>query len=111
MDDVEPMPPELLHVDARDGATESVVTLDGELDISSTEWFVAFVGSVLEKHPPTLAIDARGVTFMDSSGLRALLIAHASAGDAGVGFRIDNPPPAVRRVFERTGLLGLLLDK
>jgi anti-anti-sigma regulatory factor len=48
---------------------------------------------------------------MDSSGLRSLLLARASARDTGVGFRIDNPPPELRHVVERTGLVGLLLDE
>lgn len=104
-------PPELLHVDARDAATETVISLDGELDISSTEWFGAVVGAVLEKHPTRIAIDARRLSYMDSSGLRSLLLARASARDAGVGFRIDNPPPELRRVVERTGLSGVLLDE
>ena len=110
VDYVAPIPPELLQVDARDAATETVITLDGEFDISNTESFGAVVGAALGKHPAAIAIDARGLTYMDSSGLRALLVARASAGDDGVGFRIDNPPPELRRLVERTGLRALLLD-
>jgi anti-anti-sigma factor len=111
VDDLELSPPELLQLDAHDTAPETVITLDGELDMSSSEWFGAFFGTVLEKHPTAIAIDARGLSFMDSSGLRSLLRARASAGDTGVGFRIDNPPPELRRVVERTGLVGVLLDE
>ena len=35
VDYVAPIPPELLQVDARDAATETVITLDGEFDISA----------------------------------------------------------------------------
>jgi anti-sigma B factor antagonist len=111
VDDAELSPPELLQVDARDAGTETVVTLVGELDISSTDWFGAFFGALLEKHQRSIAIDARRLTYMDSSGLRSFLRARASAHDAGVGFRIDNPPPQLRRVVERTGLRSMLLDE
>jgi anti-sigma B factor antagonist len=102
--------PELLLAEARDVATETVITLDGELDTSSTEWFGAFLGAVLEKHPSRIVIDAGRLTYMDSSGLRSFLLARASALEAGTAFRIDNPPPQLRRLVERMGLRPLLLD-
>ena len=105
------MGPELLHVDTRDTATETVITLDGEFDFSTAESFGAFFGAVVEKHPTRIAIDTRGLSYMDSSGLRSLLVARASAGDAGVGFRIDNAPPQLRHLVERMGLRPLLFDE
>jgi anti-sigma B factor antagonist len=110
VNDSEHMRPELLQVEARDAATETVITLDGELDISSTEWFGGFLSAVLAKHPTMIAIDARRLTYMDSSGLRSFLLGRASALEAGVGFRIDNPPPQLLRLVERMGLRPLLLD-
>lgn len=97
-------PADLLRVDARGSATEIVITPGGELDTRSTEWFAGWVSTVLEKHPRSIAIDARGLTFMDSSGLRSLLRARASAHEAGVGFHIDNPSPQARLKVEHTGL-------
>ena len=46
--DAELLPSELLQVDARDvdardAATETVILLEGELDIRSTDWFGACV--------------------------------------------------------------------
>jgi anti-sigma B factor antagonist len=104
------MGPELLHVETRDTATETVIALDGEFDFSSAESFGAFFGAVVDRHPTRIAIDARGLSYMDSSGLRSLLVARASASDAGVGFRIDNPPPQLGRLVERMGLRTLLFD-
>lgn len=90
--------------------TETVIALEGELDLSSTELLGQCVKTVLEKQPESIAIDARGLTFMDSSGLRWLLLARASAHEAGVAFRIDNVPPGLLRKFERTGVNALFLD-
>jgi anti-sigma B factor antagonist len=110
-DDAEPRPDDVLRIEAREAATETLITLEGELDMSSTESFGLCVDTALEKHPESFAIDARGLTFMDSSGLRSLLLARASAREAGVAFRIDNPPPGLLRMFERTGVNALLLDE
>jgi anti-anti-sigma factor len=102
--------PESLYVEARHSVTETVIALEGELDLSSTELLGQCVNTVLEKHPESVAIDARGLTFMDSSGLRSLLLARASANEAGVAFRIDNVPPGLLRKFERTGVNAVFLD-
>jgi anti-sigma B factor antagonist len=104
------LPSELLHVEAQGSGTETIITLEGDLDMSSTDEFGACVGEVLEQHPTSIVIDAHGVGFIDSSGLRSLLLARAAAEQAGVAFRISQPSPAVRRMVERTGIHALLLD-
>ena len=110
-DEAEPWPDQLFRVEATGGDTEPVIIVEGELDASGTQWFGACVAEVLEKHPPSIAIDARGLTFMDSSGLRSLLIARAAAEEAGAAFRISQPSAALRHMVERTGLQGRLLDE
>lgn len=111
MEDVESFPGESLNLVATSHGTETFIIIDGELDAGGTESFGACVSAVLEKRPGLMAIDARGVTFMDSSGLRSLLLARAAADEAGVTFRIDDPPPGLRRFIERTGLEALLLNR
>jgi anti-sigma B factor antagonist len=103
--------PELLHVEATGDDTSPVIVVEGEFDASGTRWFEGCVAAALQKHPGSIAIDAGGLTFMDSSGLRSLLVAQAAAKDAGVAFRISQPSPALRHMVERTGLQGRLLDE
>lgn len=97
--------------DTKGDSTETVITLDGEFDLSGTEWFEARVTAGLQKHAGagSLVVDARRLTFMDSSGLRSLLLARAAADDAGVAFRISHPSPPLRHLVERTGLQAHLL--
>jgi anti-sigma B factor antagonist len=109
-DDVEQWP-ELLRVEATGDDTDPVIVVDGELDASGTRWFEGCVAAALQKRPGSIAIDAGGLTYMDSSGLRSFLIARAAAEEAGVAFRISQPSPALRHVVERTGLTGRLLDE
>jgi anti-anti-sigma factor len=67
--------------------------------------------AALETHPRSLTVDAHGLTFIDSSGLKALLNARAAATDAAVAFRVSEPSPWLRRIAEITGLEGLLTDE
>jgi anti-sigma B factor antagonist len=55
-----------------------------------------------------LLVDLSGLHFMDSSGLRALVMADQRAKKAGRRLAIVPGPPAVRRVFEITQLEGRL---
>ena len=58
----------------RDGAT-TLVILSGELDMHSSEHLSAALAGVLDGAPAAIGIDARELTFTDSAGLRALLVA------------------------------------
>jgi anti-sigma B factor antagonist len=51
-----------------------------------------------------LVIDLRYVGFMDSSGLRALLVERSRRERAGGTIALSNPPPQVDRVLSVTGV-------
>ena len=53
-------------------------------------------------------VDLSGVTFMDSSGIGALLTAHRLAGDNGTTLRVRDAGPPVRTVLELTNVWQLL---
>jgi anti-sigma B factor antagonist len=85
---------------ARDGKVVRI-TLAGELDLASS----AEVEPVLrETGAEQRLIDLRDVTFMDSSGLRLILSAHAAARRYGQSLTIVPGPPAVQRVFQLCGV-------
>jgi anti-anti-sigma factor len=109
-DDAVPWPDELV-VKATGNDSNPVIIVAGEFDASGTQLFEACLSTVLDKHPGSIAIDTRGLTFLDSSGLRSLLVAWTAAEEAGVAFRISQPSPALRRMVERTGIHALLLDE
>ena len=56
-----------------------------------------------------LAIDLRGLSFADSSGLQAVLTAQETTRLAGVTFRVVGVSPVVRRVIYYAGVDNLLL--
>jgi anti-sigma B factor antagonist len=54
--------------------------------------------------PERILVNLRAVTFIDSTGLSALVHGWRAASQRGVGFSVAEPAPQVRRVMEITNL-------
>lgn len=55
-----------------------------------------------------LVLDLADVTFIDSAGMRALLIVRESLASSGRALRLRRVTPEVRRLLDLVGLTGLL---
>jgi anti-sigma B factor antagonist len=88
-----------------------IIVLEGEFDMTGTARFWAHISEALEGHATSITVNARGVTFIDSSGLGALLRARAEADERGVAFGVSEPSPALRRVLEVADIEDLLPDE
>ena len=80
------------------------VKVRGEVDLATAPELEAFVGRVLDDAPGGLVLDLAGLTFIDSSGLRALVALAKDAGGRGVALTLRNVPRHAQRVLELTGL-------
>jgi anti-sigma B factor antagonist len=108
--EVEPSPGGVLYVEAKYDGTEAAIVLVGEFDMTGTEPFWGTFSEVLGTRPDTVTVEARDLTFIDSSGLAAMARAREAASEAGIAFGVREPSPALRRIVEIFGLEGLLLD-
>jgi anti-sigma B factor antagonist len=97
-----------LRIDTRDDDGVAVVALNGEFDLAGVERFDAELRRLEAESPGVLVVDLTELQFMDSSGLRALVMADHRARRAQRRLAIVPGPPAVRRVFEITQLDGRL---
>jgi anti-sigma B factor antagonist len=82
----------------------TMVSLHGELDIQNRPRVADRFDRALERKPATLVADLRGLTFMDSSGVHALLAAEARCRKQGGRFVIIRGTVAVDRVLSLLGL-------
>jgi anti-anti-sigma factor len=55
-----------------------------------------------------ITLDLSGITFIDSKGLRAVLLARELTAKHGSEFSLIPGPPHVQRIFELTKLLDVL---
>ena len=108
-DDVVPLARDVLHVETRQDGSDPTIIVVGEFDMTGTEQFWAHVSEAVQARPMSLTIEARGLTFVDSSGLAAMVRAREAATEAGVAFRVSEPSPPLCRIVEICGLESLLL--
>lgn len=92
------------RVDVQRDNARTVVAPVGEIDLLNAR--VAYDRVMRESHDALaeLVIDFTGVTFIDSTGLAALVKAARRLDSAGVNVRISNPSPHALRVMKMTGV-------
>ena len=93
-----------VRINERNG--RAIVSLTGELDISEVADVEKKLKAVEERRPELLVLDLRGLSFMDSSGLRVVLEADLRSRKDARRFALIPGPEPVHRVF-----LIALLDK
>jgi anti-anti-sigma factor len=87
----------------------TVVTPFGDVDQDTApELLHALTTAIGEAGPSVVEVEMRHVTFMDSSGVGALLAANRLARPRGATLRVRNPVPAVRMVLDVTNVWQLL---
>jgi anti-anti-sigma factor len=83
-----------------------LVIISGEVDSFTADQLRQSVLAVLRQHRDTrIELDCRGVTFLDSTGIRTLVLCQAEAEQAGCHLTVVDPHPAVYQVLQITGLL------
>jgi len=94
-----------IHVGEKEGVT--IVALDGELDLCDAKHVRDEVSVIPTRN---VVMDLAGLTFLDASGLSAIVAARRAVTARGNQFRIRGAQAMVRRVFEVTDLAHLLDD-
>ena len=84
-----------------------VVRVSGEVDIATVDQFLSQARRALESAGTEMEIDCGGVTFIDSTGLGALVRLREAAVAAGKSVRLTHVPGSVSRVLELTGLAAI----
>ncbi|MCS0603044.1 STAS domain-containing protein [Streptomyces sp. LP11] len=83
------------------------VRVCGELDYDTSEDLVDAVVARLEEGPPPreVRLDFGALTWIDSSGLAALLMIHRRTDSAGAVLRLENRPGFLERLLHVTNVL------
>ena len=85
--------------------TSVELTLNGDLDLHGSGQLRAGIEAALALGAvEAVEVDLRGVTFIDSSGLQAVLNGRAAVRAADLEFRIVGVSPTVERVADIAGL-------
>ncbi|HEY5342189.1 MAG TPA: STAS domain-containing protein [Solirubrobacteraceae bacterium] len=79
-----------------------VFRLDGELDLASVPTLEDAVAGAALEHATEIVLDLRGLEFIDSTGLRAILLQEERSTERGQAFALVRGPEQVQRLMNIT---------
>ncbi|MER6082548.1 STAS domain-containing protein [Streptomyces sp. NPDC001833] len=102
------MPIPQLTLYRRDRRSRALITLAGEIDLTTERVVRESLGQCLRDGIRTIDVDLTAVTFCDVTGLNAFLDASRATAVAGGSLRLHHSPPALARIIALTGSSILL---
>jgi anti-anti-sigma factor len=87
---------------------DTAVFLTGELDMATAPELTGVLGPLIEQGPPEVLLDFSGLSFIDSSGIAALVDAQHRLGGQKRRLSIHGAQRGAVRVFEIAGLVDFL---
>lgn len=97
-----------LRVEVRPGVP-AVAEISGEIDIMSASWLRETLLLVIRHRGPSICVDLQGVTFIDCSGIGALIATARRARIEGGQIRVIRASASARRVITLLGLQPVLM--
>ena len=95
-------------VDVEMWPTSVIVRIVGELDMADGDHVGTILVDAAQARKPIIRLELAGLTFADSSAIKAILIGAQAAEERGVTYELVNPHERVRRLLEVTGLSNVL---
>jgi anti-sigma B factor antagonist len=97
--------PDPLTCRAQTRAGVTVLHLAGELDLSAESAMNQAIASALAARPRAIVVDLAGLSFLDSTGVRCLIIARRDATSAGIVLTVEGATGIIEQVLTITGVL------
>jgi anti-sigma B factor antagonist len=98
---------ELVTSTARAGDTVTV-SLRGEVDVLTVDQVRLALAEAIADRPQRIVVDLADLSFIDSTGLGALIFGFQRTRDEGIGFRLARPTRGVHQVLVLSGLLEIV---
>jgi anti-sigma B factor antagonist len=95
---------EQLSIGVTESSGSAVVTIAGEIDLASAPSLRERLSQCMDKGCRDITLEMSGVSFMDSSGIKALLAARGQLEEVDGRLTLSSPSRTVLRVLDVTGL-------
>lgn len=80
------------------------IVVEGEVDLATVEELETAIEAVFSSNSDPLVVDLRSSSFMDSTGLKALVMAHRRFDENGRRFAVAVSGGPVSRLIDLTGV-------
>ena len=87
-----------------------VLAVEGELDTDTCSQFKEAIMPLIEQAPKALEVDMQALEYISSKALRILISLQQAVVNGKGTFQVTNVQPAVREVFDMTGLAASMLQ-
>ena len=91
-------------IDVETTPSNVLITVIGELDMGDADRVGDLLAEASSAGKPIVRVNLAGLTFADSSAIKALLLGAKAADEQGVTYELVNPHGSVRRLLGVTGL-------
>ena len=92
-----------LELETQESDGGAMIVVRGEVDMATAPQLRDTLLAVVEGGASRIALDCRGLDFLDSSGIGVLIAVRKRLGDDG-SLTLEAPPAHVRKVLELTGV-------
>ena len=92
-----------LQLEFPDSADDASIVVRGEVDMATAPQLRDALDAFVDDGATRIALDCRGLAFLDSSGIGVLIAVRKRLGDDG-SLTLEAPPAHVRKVLELTGV-------
>jgi anti-sigma B factor antagonist len=92
-----------LELESRESDDGALVVVRGEVDMATAPQLRDTLLALVDGGASRIALDCRGLDFLDSSGIGVLIAVRKRLGDGG-SLTLEAPPAHVRKVLELTGV-------
>ncbi|GAA2522121.1 STAS domain-containing protein [Winogradskya humida] len=89
-------------------ADVATVALHGEVDVLNVDQVRVALVEALETRPRSVVVDLADLSFIDSTGLGAIIFGFQRARDEGIGFQLAHPSRGVHQILVLSGLLEVV---
>ena len=100
---------EQLHLHTSFEGQTATLEASGELDIYTSGRLLAVTEQLCTRELDEIVVLGDELSFVDSAGLRALVLAHDRASLQGIDLRVGSASDALGKVLTMTGLDDLLV--
>lgn len=97
-----------LEISEQQEGSAVVLSLAGGLDGGGAPILLTRISAIVERGTPRIVLDCEGLTYINSTGLRAVLIGAKTCRQAGGKLAIAALGPQCRSVMEMSGFLSVI---